>query len=160
MYRLVISTFKLIQLFPDNESARQYIEKRRWNGKPVCPKCDSSQKITARQGKRTGFYICKSCKKEFTVRTGTIFERSHIGLHKWIYAIYMVVTSKTGISSLQLSKEIGITQKSTWFMLQRIRGACDLNNGSFSGIIEIDKTDKGEKERNKHNSIKHSCLVA
>ena len=82
-----------------------------------------------------------SCKKDFTVRTGTIFERSHVPLHKWLYAIYLVVTARKGISSLQLSKELGVTQKTAWFMLQRIREACkDDDDGFLGGIVEIDET--------------------
>jgi transposase-like protein len=64
------------------------------------------------------------CKEDFTVRTGTIFERSHVPLHKWVYAMYLLVTARKGISSLQLAKEIGVTQKSAWFMLHRLREAC------------------------------------
>jgi len=138
MCKDTISTFELMQLFPNNEAARLYIEKKRWNDHVKCPLCGSDEKITARGGKRTGYYVCKSCSKEFTVRTGTIFERSHIPLNKWLFAIYLFVTSRKGVSSLQLSKEIGITQKSAWFMLQRIREACGKDGGGLlDGIIEI-----------------------
>ena len=74
-------------MFPDVETARVYLEERRWGGNVVCPHCDDDQ-ITTRRGKRLGYYRCRECKVEFTVRTGTIFERSHVPLHKWIYAIY------------------------------------------------------------------------
>jgi len=77
------------------------------------------------------------------VRTKTIFERSHVPLHKWVYAMYLVVTSRKGISSLQLSKEIGVTQKSAWFMLQRLREACSQNSDKLRGIVEIDETFRG-----------------
>jgi len=107
---LTISTFEFFQMFPDAESARLYFEQRRWDGHVVCPHCGSDQ-ISARTGKRLGYYRCGSCKEEFTVRTKTIFERSHVPLNKWLLAMYLVVTARKGISSLQLSKEISVTQK-------------------------------------------------
>jgi len=118
---LTISTFQLFKMFPDAESARTYLEARRWPEGPRCPVCGLLDRITVR---KAGFYRCNQCKEDFTVRTGTIFERSHVPLHKWLYAMYLLVTARKGISSLQLSKEIGITQKSAWFVLQRIREAC------------------------------------
>ena len=76
------------------------------------------------QRRKGGFYRCNACKLDFTIRTGTIFERSHVPLHKWLYAMYLLVTARKGICSMQLAKEIGITQKSAWFMLHRLREAC------------------------------------
>ena len=105
-----------------------------------------------------GILNAGSAGKVYTVRTGTIFERSHVPLHKWIFAFYLVVTSRKGISSMQLSKEIGVTQKTAWFMLQRIREACNSNhdddNGFLSGIVEADGVYIGGKESNKHESQK------
>ena len=74
-------------------------------------------------GGHVGFYRCNACQIDFTIRTGTIFERSHVPLHKWIYSMYLLVTARKGISSMQLAKEIGITQKSAWFVLGRLREA-------------------------------------
>lgn len=126
MSKSTISTFQLFEMFPDEEMARAYLEGRLWPEGPICPECKSGERITAR---KAGYYRCNACPKDsvgqnFTVRTNTIFERSHIPLHKWLYAMYLVVTARKGISSLQLAKEIGVTQKSAWFMLQRLREAC------------------------------------
>src|SRR6202521_1866310 len=123
MCDVTISTFELFKLFPDEGAARTYIEARRWPTGPVCPPCQEAKRITARKG---GYYRCNPCKVDFTCRTETIFERSHVPLHKWLYAIYLLMTARKGISSLQLAKEIGVTQKSAWFVLQRLREACEI----------------------------------
>ena len=121
MSRSTISTFKIFEMFPDAEAARVYLESRLWPDGPVCPVCGLGERITTRNA--PGFYRCNQCSEDFTVRTGTIFERSHIPLHKWIYAMYLMVTARKSVSSLQIAKEIGITQKSAWFMLRRIQSA-------------------------------------
>ena len=149
MSQSTISTFELFSLIPDAETARIYLEGRLWPNGAVCPTCAGQDRITVR---KDGFYRCNKCKLDFTVRTGTIFERSHVPLHKWIYAMYLMVTARKGISSMQLAKEIGVTQKSAWFMLQRLREACAGKGGKLTWIVEIDDAFIGGKEMNKHES--------
>jgi transposase-like protein len=151
MSRSTISTFQLFEIFPDQETARVYLESRLWPNGVRCPVCGLGERITVR---KDGFYRCNQCKEDFTVRTGTVMERSHIPLHKWVYAMYLVVTARKGISSMQLAKEIGITQKSAWFMLGRLREACGENFEKLRGIIEVDETYIGGKEANKHEHKK------
>jgi transposase-like protein len=113
--RSTISTFQLFEKFPDEATAREYLEKRLWKNGPQCPKCKGTKNVSIRTGK-DGFYMCNQCRFEFSVRTGTIFGRSHVPLHKWLYAMYLLVTARKGISSMQLAKEIGVRQGTAWFI--------------------------------------------
>ena len=141
-------------MFPDEQAAINYLAAILWAGGPVCPYCEG-RRITART--TANYYRCNDCLKTFTIRVGTLFERSHIPLHKWLYAMYLIVTARKGVSSVQLSKELGITQKSAWFLGQRIRAACGNQAGKIlSGIVEIDETYLGGLERNRHKDKKHN----
>src|SRR3990167_1621128 len=154
MSKSTVSTFEFFNPLLNEETARQYLELRLWADGPICPECKSGARITSRKVARKGYYLCNACKVEFTIRTATIFERSHIPLHKWLYAMYLVITRRKGISSMQLSKEISVTQKSAWFMLQRLREACGSDIDKLSGTVEVDETFVGGKERNKHAAKK------
>ena len=137
--------------FPTEESCREYLKKERFpDGKIACSKCGSLDKIyELADGKR---YKCGDCKHIFTITVGTIFEASHIPLQKWFLAIYIVSAHKKGISSLQLHRDISVTQKTAWFMLHRIRYmlANGVTKQLMAGTVEADETYFGGKERFKH----------
>ena len=132
--------------FQNEEDAYAYIEARLWPHGPVCPHCGSNERISKMQGHSTriGVYKCYSCRKQFTVKVGTIFESSHIPLRLWLQAITLIAASKKGISSNQLHRMLGITLKSAWFMSHRIREAMrggDLAPfGANGGTVEADET--------------------
>jgi transposase-like protein len=149
---VTISAYKFMERFPDEQAARNYLEQLRWNGETVCPHCE---KKDIRAWNVEGYYLCRTCDEVFTVRTKTVMERSHIPLNKWLYAMYLLVTARKGVSSLQISKEIGVTQKTAWFMLQRLREACRKDGGGMlRGVVEADECYIGGREANKHESRK------
>lgn len=137
-----------------NEEARKYLEALRWANGIVCPHCQSkaSYKLTPKKDSkssvRDGVYKCKKCRKQFTVTVGTIFSGSHIPLNKWLIAVYLIGSSKKGISSNQLSRLLNITYKSAWFMTHRIRYAMEqTSTEKLQGTIEADETYIGGKSR-------------
>ena len=135
----------------DENEARKHLEKLRWpNGRPICPHCGESEKITKLRGKshRPGLYQCNGCRQHFTVTVGTLFEDSHIPLNKWLLAFHLMSASKKGISAHQLHRMLGITYKSAWFMAHRIREAMKPNHNGMlggNGPVEADETFIGTK---------------
>ena len=125
----------------------KFVEKVLWSQGVVCGYCQS--KRVSKKNKKTGFFQCKDCRKKFNVKTGTIFHRSKLPLNKWLYAIYLTQTGRKGISSLELSKKLGITQKSAWFMWHRIREACKDQGRLLSGVVSSDESYFGAKAKYK-----------
>jgi transposase-like protein len=143
--------------YSDPEAAREYLESVRWPNGPVCPHCGAVDRISKLQGTshRPGLYDCGHCRDQFTVTVGTVFERSKIGLDKWLLAASLMAASKKGISSKQVERMLGVTYKTAWFMTHRLREAMKPGAGMFSsggGTIEADATYVGGKEKNKHAS--------
>lgn len=150
------SFIQLMNSLYDEKSCREFLETHRWHGVPKCPHCNHESKEhykLNRNGEFNGLYKCRNCKKTFTVTKGTIFERSNVPLKSWFYTIHMLLSHKKGISSIQLSKDIEVTQKTAWYMLQKIR--CNLNGeledllDSYDGIVQVDETYVGGKTKGK-----------
>jgi len=142
------SLFDLLQAFPTEESCIKYLELHRWkDGKPVSP-YDPTSIVYNRED---GMYRCKNTGKNFNARVGTLFESSKVPLRKWFAAIYLITSHKKGISSIQLSKDIDVTQKTAWFMNHRIRECFSIvSKEKLNGDIELDETFIGGKNKNRH----------
>lgn len=145
------SIFDLNQMFSTEQDCIDYLEERRWEGIVESPFDSLSQVYKCSNNN----YKCKNTGKYFNAKTGTMFENSKISLRKWFMAIWLVTSHKKGISSLQLAKDIGVTQKTAWFILQRIRACFGIENGNeLEGVVECDETFIGGKNKNRHKNKK------
>ena len=145
------SLFDLQSAFPDEQSCIDHLENIIWGDVIISP-FDATSKVYKCKGNK---YRCKNTGKYFNVKTGTLFDNTKIELRKWFMAIWLVTSHKKGISSVQLSKDIGVTQKTAWFMLERIRKCFGTeNNNRLDDVVEVDETYIGGKNKNRHNSKK------
>ena len=152
-YRKGITLAKLFQMFPDDKTAEQWFVESRWPDGIRCAYCDSDN-IKDNAQHPTMPFRCNCCKKQFSAKTNSVMHSSKIGYQNWAIAIYLVTTSLKGVSSMKLHRDLGITQKSAWHMLNRIRESYNEVNAMFDGEVEVDESYFGGKEGNKHASKK------
>ena len=143
------SLIQMMSALPDEQAAIDHFTAIRWKHGAFCPHCGST-KVYHFKDRRT--HKCGACRKRFSIKVGTIFEDSKIGLRKWMMAVWLITSHKKGIASTQLAKDVGVTQKTAWFMLHRLRNAAQTKsfNRPLEGEVEADETFIGGKEKNKH----------
>ncbi len=152
-----LSLYQLMRKYQDKESVIQYLESIRWGkGEKYCTKCGKGDKVTASKT-HPGRYWCGHCRGHFNAWTNTPMEYGKVELSKWIMAAYLLMTARKGIASLQLSKELDVTQTTAWYMLHRLRLACGDDLEALQGEIEMDTTYIGGKEMNKHEGEKRKA---
>ena len=149
-----------IRCFSDEQVCIDTVAKMRWPNGPVCPACDRKEHYYLKSQRR---WKCKECGRQFSVKLGTIFEDSPIPLDKWLTALWMLINCKNGISSYELGRDLGVTQKSAWFMLHRLRLALQQGSlvklGGKGSEVEVDETFIGGKARNMHHDVHQRRIV-
>jgi len=149
-YREGISIMQLTDMFPNEESATKWFESVRWPNGRVCPHCGHEHTHVASASSSLPYH-CPKCRKQFSAKTNTAFHRSKVTFRQWVFAIYFEMTHLKGVSSMKLHRDIGVTQKTAWFMLHRIREAWNVENKesiNFSGPVEVDESYFGGKRKN------------
>ena len=140
---------ELMEMFPDEESAVKWVEETRWPDDRPCPHCRNIDTYRMKKSQPLPFR-CRGCWRFFSVRSGTVMHRSHLPVRKWVFAVYLWMSSTKGVSSVQLSKILNISQPSAWFMCQRLREAFQSAGGIFGGTVEVDETYVGGRFRSLH----------
>src|SRR5580658_8403365 len=148
---------EFLEYFKDEEICREHFAQIRFRNGEFCPHCGHTDVYTFSNGKR---YRCAKCRQDFTIKTGTVFGESKVSLKKWFIAIYLLSTTSKGISSIQLSKHVGVTQKTAWFMDHRLRSAMKQNAGQLFGTVEVDETYVGGLAKNMHAKAKKKSGIS
>ena len=145
-----LTIIQLLQIFPDDATAEKWFEKQRWPEERCCPDCGSVNTVETKRRKPMP-YRCRDCRRHFSVRKGMVMQSSKIGYQKWAIGIYMMATGLKGVSSMKLYRELGITQKTAWYLMQRIREGFLGGVADRAGPVEVDETFMGGKRRNMSN---------
>jgi len=153
-FRTGLSFMQIMDLFPNDRVAEKWFEDKRWHNGATCPKCGSRDIYTRPEGKRRNQpHRCRSCKSDFSVKTDTLMHKSNIGYRAWAVGIYLMTTNLKGVSSMKIHRDLGITQKSAWMMMHKIRESFDDELGIvLSGPVEVDETYIGGKRKNMSNA--------
>lgn len=138
------SLIEIMKMFPDNAAAERWFVENRWPDGVHCP-CCGAKNIQERKARKPQPYRCRDCRKDFSVKTGTLMHHSRLGLQVWAIAIYLLVTNLKGVSSMKLHRGLDITQKSAWHLAHRIRETWKENKDMFPGPVEFDETLAGGK---------------